>query len=85
MVKFLIILLGVGWLLGQLLRYFLRSKLAQFARQVNEAAMEQQRAQQRSAQPKGSVNVDYIPKEELEKRKKDIQGGEYVDYEEVKE
>jgi hypothetical protein len=29
--------------------------------------------------------VDYIPKEELEKRKRDIEGGEYVDYEEVKE
>lgn len=85
MVKFLIILLGVGWLLGQLLRYFLRSKLAQFARQVNEAAKEQQRAQQHASRPKHSVVVDYIPKEEIERRKKDIEGGEYVDYEEVKE
>ncbi|AMQ55639.1 DUF4834 family protein [Algoriphagus sanaruensis] len=85
MVKFLIILLGVGWLLGQLLRYFLRSKLAQFARQVNEAAKEQQRAQQHASRPKDSVVVDYIPKEEIERRKKDIEGGEYVDYEEVKE
>ena len=84
MVKFLIILLGVGWLLGQLIRYFLRSKLAQFARQVNEAAMEQQRAQQR-AQSKKDVNVDFIPREQEEKRRKDIQGGEYIDYEEVKE
>ncbi len=85
MVKFLVILLGVGWLLGQLIRYFLRSKLAQFAKHVNEAAMEQQRAQQRASRPKDSVNVDFIPKEELEKRKKNIEGGEYVDYEEVKE
>lgn len=85
MVKFLVILLGVGWLLGQLIRYFLRSKLAQFAKQVNEAAMEQQRAQQRASRPKDAVNVDFIPKEELEKRKKNIEGGEYVDYEEVKE
>ncbi|GAB3228858.1 DUF4834 family protein [Algoriphagus aestuariicola] len=85
MVKFLVILLGVGWLLGQLLRYFLRSKLAQFAKQVNEAAMEQQRAQQRASRPKDAVNVDFIPKEELEKRKKNIEGGEYVDFEEVKE
>jgi hypothetical protein len=59
--------------------------LAQFAKQVNEAAMEQQRAQQRASKPKDSVVVDYIPKEELEKRKKDIEGGEYIDYEEVKE
>lgn len=85
MVKFLVILLGVGWLLGQLIRYFLRSKLAQFAKQVNEAAMEQQRAQQRASRPKDAVNVDFIPKEELEKRKKNIEGGEYVDFEEVKE
>jgi hypothetical protein len=85
LVKFLIIILGVGWLLGQLIRYFLRSKLAQFARQVNEAAMEQQRAQKHASRPKDAVVVDYIPKEELEKRKKDIQGGDYIDYEEVKE
>lgn len=84
MVKFLIIILGVGWLLGQLIRYFLRSKLAQFAKQVNEAAMEQQRAQQR-AQSKKDVNVDFIPREQEEKRRKDVQGGEYIDYEEVKE
>ena len=85
MVKFLLILLGVGWLLGQLIRYFFRSKLAQFAKQVNAAAEEQQRAQRHASRPKDSVNVDFIPKEELEKRKKNIEGGEYVDYEEVKE
>lgn len=85
MVKFLIIILGVGWLLGQLIRYFLRTKLAKFAQQVNEAAMEQKRAQQQASRPKDSVNVDFIPREELEKRKKNIEGGEYVDYEEVKE
>ena len=85
MVKFLIIILGVGWLLGQLIRYFLRTKLAKFAQQVNEAAMEQKRAQQQASRPKDSVNVDFIPREELAKRKKNIEGGEYVDYEEVKE
>jgi len=85
LVKFLIIILGVGWLLGQLIRYFLRTKLAKFAQQVNEAAMEQKRAQQQASRPKDSVNVDFIPREELAKRKKNIEGGEYVDYEEVKE
>ena len=75
----------MGWLLGQLIRYFLRSKLAQFAKQVNEAAMEQQRAQQHASRPKDSVVVDYIPKEDREKQKRDVEGGEYIDYEEVKE
>ena len=83
--KILLILLGLGWLLGQLLRYFLRSKLAQLARRVNEAAMEQQRAQQQAQRPRDGVNVDFIPKKSPQKTKKDIEGGEYVDYEEVKD
>lgn len=83
--KILLILLGVGWLLGQLLRYFLRSKLAQLARRVNEAAKEQQRAQQQARRPRDGVNVDFIPKKSPQKMKKDIEGGEYVDYEEVKD
>ncbi len=83
--KFFIVLLGVGWLLGQLLRYFLRSKLAQLARRVNEAAMDQQRAQQQAQRPRDGVNVDFIPKKSPQKMKKDIEGGEYVDYEEVKD
>ena len=85
MIKFLFILLGVGWLLGQLIRYFLRSKLAQLARKVNEAAMEQQLAQQQAQRPKEGVHVDFIPKKFPQKMKKDIEGGEYVDYEEVKD
>lgn len=85
MIKFLFIILGVGWLLGQLLRYFLRSKLAQLARRVNEAAMEEQRAQQRAQRPRDGVNVDFIPKKSPQKIKKDSEGGEYVDYEEVKD
>ncbi len=85
MIKFLIILLGLGWLMGQLIRYFLRSKLAKFAQQVNEVAKEQQRAQQHASKPKDAVVVDFIPKKHQEKRQKDVQGGEYVDYEEVKD
>ena len=85
MLKFLIIFLGVGWLLGQLIRYFLRTKLAKFAQQVSEVQKEQMRAQQQSARKKEGVNVDFIPKEHQQKRQKDIEGGEYVDYEEVKE
>ncbi len=83
--KFVLIFLGVGWLFGQLLRFFLRSKLAQLARKVNEAAMDQQRAQQQSQRPRDGVNVDFIPKKSPQKMKKDIEGGEYVDYEEVKD
>ncbi|MFC3416934.1 DUF4834 family protein [Algoriphagus hitonicola] len=85
LLKFVVILLGVGWLLGQLIRYFLRTKLAKFAQQVSEMERQQRREQQEASRPKEGVNVDYIPKTHQEKRKKDIEGGEYVDYEEVKE
>ncbi|GAB4107701.1 hypothetical protein GCM10028791_01470 [Echinicola sediminis] len=71
-------------MLGQLVRYFLRSKLAKFARQVNEAARDQERAQ-KHAQSNGEIQVDYVPKEYKERSGKDIKGGEYVDYEEVKD
>ncbi|AWW30460.1 DUF4834 domain-containing protein [Echinicola strongylocentroti] len=84
MIKFLLIILGVGWLLGQLVRYFLRSKLARFAQQVNRATKEQEQAQRR-ANDDGDIHVDYVPKSYDERRSKDIKGGEYVDYEEVKD
>ncbi|GGZ22128.1 hypothetical protein GCM10007049_13640 [Echinicola pacifica] len=84
MLKFLIVILGVGWLLGQLIRYFLRSKVAKFAQQVKKAAEEEQRAS-RKPQEEGEVHVDFIPKTYQERRTKDIKGGDYVDYEEVKE
>lgn len=87
MVKALVIILGIGWLLGQLVRYFLRTKLAKFVQQVNAAAKEQQQAQRRnSTTPKnGNVHVDHIPENFKAKRSKEIKGGDYVDYEEVKE
>lgn len=86
LVKALVIILGIGWLLGQLIRYFLRSKLAKFAQQVNEAAREHQQSQKRNTTPKnGNVHVDHIPENFKAKRSKEIKGGDYVDYEEVKE
>ncbi len=83
--KFVVILLGVGWLLGQLLRYFLRSKLAKFVQQVNEAAKEQQRHQQHYKKPNGEVRVDHIPEEFKRKSSDKSKGGDYIDYEEVKD
>jgi|TARA_R110002049_G_scaffold217621_1_gene389054 hypothetical protein len=53
---------------------------------VNEVAKEAEREQRKSTQTsKDGIHVDVIPKKYAEKRQKDIKGGEYVDYEEVKE
>lgn len=82
--KFLVILLGIGWLLGQLIRFFLRTKLAKFAKEVNQAAKDGHRAETHT-KADGSVHVDHIPPKHQKKRQKDIEGGEYVDYEEVKD
>ncbi|WP_200974760.1 DUF4834 family protein [Echinicola sp. 20G] len=82
--KYIILILCIGWLFGQLVRYFLRSKLGQFAQQVKAAAREEERAQ-RSSKDEGEIHVDYVPKHYQERSSKDIRGGEYVDYEEVKD
>lgn len=33
----------------------------------------------------GDIQVDHIPRDFHEKRKKEIRGGDYIDYEEVKD
>lgn len=72
--------------MGQLVRYFLRSKLAKFVQQVNAAAKEQQRTQQQSSTSKnGDIHVDHIPEDFKSKRSQEIKGGDYVDYEDVKD
>ncbi|SNS09056.1 protein of unknown function [Belliella buryatensis] len=83
--KYIIIILGIGWLLGQLVRYFLRTKLAKFVQQVNEAAKEQQRQQYQRTNPSGEIRVDHIPEKHKRKSQDLDKGGDYVDYEEVKD
>ena len=39
--------------------------------------------QHRYQKPSGNVRVDYVP-EDYQKTKKDFEGGQYVDYEEIK-
>ncbi|MFC5270649.1 DUF4834 family protein [Adhaeribacter terreus] len=39
--------------------------------------------QHRYQKPSGNVRVDYIPEDKLH-QKKDFEGGQYVDYEEIK-
>ncbi|WP_194777264.1 DUF4834 family protein [Pararhodonellum marinum] len=78
--KFILISIALSWIFSKLLEYFMKSKFKKF--------VDQMKATQQENQPKrkpadGNVNVDYIPKEHL--HKKEIKGGDYIDYEEVKE
>jgi len=52
---------------------------------VNDIAKEEQRAQRHASAAKDEIIVDYAPQNQKEKRANNIKGGEYVDYEEVKE
>jgi uncharacterized protein YdbL (DUF1318 family) len=81
--KLVIFFIAVGWVMSALVRYFLRSKLKKFVDQVNEAQKEQYRQQRKPTH--GDINVDYVPKENKKKSPGHISGGEYVDFEEVKE
>lgn len=83
LLKTVIFLIAIGWVMSALVRYFLRSKLKKFVDQVNEAQREQYRQQRKPSH--GDINVDYIPKDQKKKSPGHISGGEYVDYEEVKE
>jgi len=81
--KLIIFFIAVGWLLSTLVRYFLRSKLKKFVDQVQEAQREQYRQQRKPSH--GNVNVDFVPKDERKRSTGNISGGEYIDFEEVKE
>lgn len=81
--KAIIFLIAIGWLMSTLIRYFLRSKLKKFVDQVNEAQKEQYRQQRKPSH--GNVNVDFAPKNGRKDSSGNISGGEYIDFEEVKD
>ena len=65
---------------------YARRMQAEYARK-NGFGPKHRRDQQRQSRraPDGSINVDYVPKDEKRERStQDFKGGEYVDYEEVK-
>lgn len=81
--KLIIFFVAIGWVMSTLVRYFLKSKLKKFVDQVNEAQKEQYRQQKRPSH--GNVNVDFDPQDRKKKSPGNISGGEYIDYEEVKD
>jgi hypothetical protein len=82
--KFLLIAIAISWIFSKLLQFFLRSKLKQFVDHANDLKREEQR-RRKSGGGDGNINVDHIPKDYQQKRSKEIKGGDYIDYEEVKD
>lgn len=82
MIKFLVITFLLGYLIFKLTGLFFKYLL----RGQSYSGKSQQGSQKYNAssqQPRdGNVRVDYVPGED-KKEKKNFNGGEYVDYEEV--
>lgn len=80
--KFILISIALSWIFSGLLKFFLKSKIQQLAQRAEELRKEEERRRR----PKSDgVQVDHIPDDYQAKRKKEMKGGEYIDYEEVKD
>jgi hypothetical protein len=80
--KFILIFIAISWIFSKLLQFFVKSKLKQFVERSQDLQREEIR---RKKQNKEGVVVDHIPDDFQQKRAKEIRGGDYVDYEEVKD
>jgi len=83
--KFLLIAIAISWIFSKLLQFFLRSKLKQFVDHANDLKREEDRRNRGGGSGNTNVNVDHIPRDYQDKRSKEIKGGDYIDYEEVKD
>lgn len=89
MLKFFLILILVFYLIYRLGGFFLRVLFTNAFQQQQRQYQSQQRPNQNGhskTPPNSNVRVDYVPKEtgKGQAEKKEFNGGQYVDYEEVK-
>jgi hypothetical protein len=81
--KFILIAVGLSWIFSSLLKFFVKSKIRQFAAHAEDLKREEMHRKNQSQQ--GGVKVDHIPSSYQEKRNRDSKGGDYIEYEEVKD
>ena len=85
LLKFLLIFFLVLWLISRVGGFLIRMFLGNLAKQNKSQTFtySYRKDDSRKTPKDGNVNIDYIPKEG-QKKDDDYQGGDYVDYEEVK-
>ncbi len=89
--KFIIITIIVVYLIrkvgGYFLRLFLGKQMEAFQQQQKQQFSQfQQQQRQQQNHREGEIHVDYVPKQKTTtKKSSDFNGGEYIDYEEVKD
>lgn len=82
MLKFLLIVLLIGFLFFKIFGLFFRVLLGgQTAPKSNHRSYQNHQSQSRRSAD-GNVNIDYVPNDS-NKSQKAFKGGEYVDYEEI--
>ena len=84
MFKFLLILFVLLWLFIRLGGFIVKLLFSGSANQQRQSFNSNQQRSQYRKPSDGNVNIDYIPDAKKERKKNgDIQGGDYVDYEEI--
>lgn len=87
MLKFLLITILIFYLIYKVGGFFFRMLFANAYQQHQRQQRYQQNGytqKQAKTPPNSNVRVEYVPDQEDRKEKKDFNGGQYVDYEEVK-
>jgi len=83
MIKFLLITIAFFYILSKIGGFVFRRLFGAAAQQAQQQQQQQQRAQTKKPSD-GNVHIDYVPKKE-DKPSKNFKGGDFVDFEEVKE
>ncbi|MFT6867983.1 MAG: hypothetical protein ACJA08_002830 [Cyclobacteriaceae bacterium] len=81
MLKFLLIIFLISYVVYKLGGFLVRMLFINATQQQNHKNTSNTTTRKRTS---GNVNLDYVP-EEGKKGKTDFKGGDYVEYEEVKE
>lgn len=87
-IKFLLITFVVLFLLGRIGRYLLgmlgRTASSRMQEEFQKRAQHSGQGPRKHHRPEGEIKIDHIPKEGGKRNSNDFEGGEYIDYEEVK-
>ena len=87
LLKYLLIVFLIFWLISKAWKFLFRGLLWFMGAKTMAGAAGQGQQQRRTRQrpSDGNVEINYNPKNKKDKNTHNFKGGEYVDYEEVKE
>ncbi|MFY0689815.1 MAG: DUF4834 family protein [Cyclobacteriaceae bacterium] len=84
MLKFLLILFVLGWLIYKVFGFLFKIFFIGASAAQHQKRTQQSRQSHARKAPDSNLNIDYVPGSEKKKGDKGFDGGDYVDYEELK-